>query len=181
MKEEIDRWALWKRNVLDKYKDISNADIKAELKKTALPCAVLCSQVAGDFNFSCIIRSANNFNVKCVYYFGRKRFDRRGAQGCYHYSDVIFLPTIEEIKALKQEYVFVGLENNIPGTTSIKDFKYSINTLFVFGEEGIGIPKELIDLLDYKVEIPSRGSIRSLNIASAASIALYDYTVKTNL
>ena len=97
------------RNVLDKYKETSTEDIKEELKKTALPAAILMSQIEGDFNFSCIIRTANNFNISKVFYFGNKKYDKRGAQGTFNYTDVIFLSSLEEIKGLKQNYVFVGL------------------------------------------------------------------------
>ena len=173
-------WNLWERNVKDKYKSFSTEDIKSDLKKTALPYAVLMSQISGDFNFSCIIRTANNFNLSTVYYFGNKRYDKRGAQGTYHYSDVVFIPTLNEIVDLKQQYKFIGLENNIANTVPIKDFVWPDNTLLILGEEGTGIPPEIVDLLDYKVEIPSIGSVRSINVASAAAIAIYDFVSKFN-
>jgi tRNA G18 (ribose-2'-O)-methylase SpoU len=172
-------WNLWERNVKDEYKSFSTEEIKNDLKKTALPSAVLMSQISGDFNFSCIIRTVNNFNLSAVYYFGNKRYDKRGAQGTYHYSDVVFLPTLDDIIALKQQYKFIGLENNITDTVPIKDFVWPPNSLIVLGEEGSGIAQELINLLDYKVEILSRGSVRSINVASAAAIAIYDLVSKT--
>lgn len=168
----------WQRNVVDKYKDKSEEEIKTDLQATALPCAVLMSQIIGDFNFGTLIRAANNFNVKSIYYYGNKRYDKRGAQGTYIYSDVIFLPLLDDIKRLKRDYIFVGLENNIAGTIPLQSFQWDKRSILVLGEEGVGIPQSIIELLDFKVEIPSRGSVRSLNVASAASIALYDYYCK---
>jgi len=168
----------WQRNVVDKYKDKSEEEIKADLQTTKLPCSILMSQIIGDFNFGTLIRVANSFNVNKVYYYGNKRFDKRGCQGTYLYSDVVFLPLLEDIKRLKQDYIFVGLENNIKETIPLPYFQWDQRSMLVLGEEGVGIPQVILDLLDFKVEIPSRGSVRSLNVASAASIALYDYYVK---
>lgn len=173
-----ERFTLWQRNVVDKYKDLPNEKIKEDMKKSALPCGVMMSQIEGDFNFANVIRTANNFNVGKVFYFGNKKYDRRAAQGCYHYSDVIHLSTLDEIKALKNDYVFVGFENNVPDVIPIETFEWQPNSIVVIGEEGNGIAKEVYDILDYKVTIPTRGSIRSLNVASAYAIAIMDYWMK---
>jgi tRNA G18 (ribose-2'-O)-methylase SpoU len=53
--------------------------------------------------------------------------------------------------------------------------------LFIFGEEGCGIPKSILDHCNHHgmiVEIPQFGSVRSLNVASAASIVMYDYVTR---
>lgn len=176
--EQIDYFTLWQRNVLDKYKSVPDELVKEDLKKSASKCAVMMSQIEGDFNFSCVIRSSNNFNVSKVFYYGNRRFDKRGCQGTHHYTDVIFLSSIEDIINLKKDYKFVGLENNVDNVIPMKDFKWHENSLLILGEEGTGIPECVMKLLDYKVEIPSNGSVRSINVAAAASIALYDYTCK---
>ena len=179
MEKKIDeKWTDYTRNVVDKYKDWTTEKIREDLSINASPNAVLMSQVQGDFNFSSVIRSANNFNVGNIYYFGNKKFDRRGSCGTHLYMDIRFLESLEEIRALKKKYVFVGLENNHPNTSRLQDFFWPPNACLVLGEEGAGIPPEVISLLDDMVEIPSFGSVRSLNVASAASIALYDYRVK---
>jgi tRNA G18 (ribose-2'-O)-methylase SpoU len=166
------------RNVRNQYKGMSNEQIKEELKKTKLPCSILCQNIEGDFNMSCIVRTANNFNVSNIYYYGRRRFDRRGCCGCYLYSSLTYIEDIDDVYLLKNQYSFIGFDNNVPGVSSIKGFVYPRNTLFVFGEESIGISNEVFSMLDHIVEIPSRGSVRSLNVAVAAGIALSDYWTK---
>ena len=56
----------------------------------------------------------------------------------------------------------------------LDDFKFDTNEkyVFVFGNEGQGIKKEIIDLADYKVFI-EMSNIDSLNVGVAASIILY--------
>lgn len=178
MKEADDKWFLWQRNVHDRYKDMPTEDIKADLRKNATSLAVLIANVEGDFNIGSVIRSANNFGASKVFYFGRKQFDPRGAVGTVHYSEVVHLPTLDAVKELKLHYIFVGVENNVPKTEPLHDFVHPPVGLYVVGEEQAGIPKEILELCDHVVEIPSRGSVRSLNAGCAASIVLYDYASK---
>lgn len=177
-KEVDDKFTLWSRNVRDQFKELSTEEIRISLQKTCSPAAILMSQIEGDFNISSVIRSANSFNFHKVFYYGRKKFDRRGACGVYKYTDVIHLSSMEEILALKSSYEFVALENNIKASSPIQDFVWKKNSIIVVGEENSGIQKDILDICDKFIEIPSMGSVRSLNAASAASIAMYDYSIK---
>lgn len=170
-----------KRNVIDKYKGWMQELIREDVKKKTFPFAVMMAQVVGDFNFSSVIRSANFFGASEVFYYGRKKFDRRGAQGAYHYTDVKFLASMDEIKILKEKYSFVALENNIEREmVSLSSFSWSEEKppIILLGEEGQGIEKEILDLCDFFVEIPGFGSVRSLNLGCAGSIAMYDFVSK---
>lgn len=166
------------RAVRDKYKGMSNEFIKADIKQNSFPCGVLMSHLKGDLNFGVIIRAANNFGLGEIFYYGQRKIDRRSAIGTYLYSDIKYLSNLDEIKKLKERYVFIGLENNIEDARPIKEFEWPKNSLIILGQEGVGIEDDLMILLDCMVEIPSLGSCRSLNVASAASIAIYDYITK---
>lgn len=172
-----ERFTLWQRNVIDKFKDISTEDIKTELQKTALPGGCFMNQIEGDFNFSNVIRTANAFNMSKVFYYGKKRFDRRGTMGTHHYTDVQYLSSVDDIKKLKDEYRFVGLENNITKPTiDINRYKFAANSIIIIGEENAGLTNDILDLCDDLVEIPTFGSVRSLNAATAAAIAMNIYS-----
>ncbi len=169
-------------NVIDKYKSFSIEEIKADLQKSVLPGAVLMTQMVGDFNISNVIRTANFFNLSKVYYIGNRKIDRRGCVGTYKYTDVCFLPTFQDLIHLKKEYQFVALENNINKPTFfLKDFIWVKKSLIIIGEEGCGISEEILDLCDQFIEIENRGSVRSLNAATAAAIAINDYATKCPL
>jgi tRNA G18 (ribose-2'-O)-methylase SpoU len=168
-----DRFSLWLRNVVDKYKSLPNEEIKLDLQKTALHSAIMMSQVEGDFNFGNVVRTANFFNLQCVYYFGKKHWDRRSSLGVQTYTKIEHIGSVEEIAALKTQYRFVGLENNVDRKTiNIFNYTFQPNTLLIVGEESVGLSSEIMDLCDDLVEINSFGSVRSLNVASAASIAI---------
>lgn len=179
--KNMERWSLWQRNVVDKFKDFSTEEIKENLKKNSPPLAILMAQIDGDFNFSNIIRTANSFGIVDIFYHGRKRFDKRGACGTHHYANLHHLTSFDEVKLLKSEYKFVGMENNREGTIRLNEFIWpKEKTLICLGEENSGINEEVSSLLDFMVEIPSYGSVRSLNVGSAAAIAIYDYFLKEN-
>jgi tRNA G18 (ribose-2'-O)-methylase SpoU len=163
----------WTRNVLDKYKLLSNEEIKIDLKNNSLPFAVMMQHIEGDFNIGSVIRTANSLGAREIFYFGKKKYDKRAACGVYNYSDVKYLVSIEEIISLKEKYFFVGLENNIKNKThNINNYKWRENSLIVIGEEGSGLTQPVIDLCDDFVEIPGRGSVRSLNAGVASGIAM---------
>lgn len=179
---EIDpKWTMWLRNVTDDLKGLSKEDIKKIVKERSLPFAIMMSNLQGDFNFGTIIRSANALGANQVFYYGKKKFDRRSALGTYHYIDVNYLSSYEEVVLLKEKFSFVALENNITrNIISLPKFNWQTPKipLIIVGEESIGISEDVLNISDYFVEIPSRGSVRSINAGSAASIAMYDFVSK---
>jgi tRNA G18 (ribose-2'-O)-methylase SpoU len=172
-----DHFSSWSRNVIDEFKPLSIQEIKAKLAATAYPFAVCFENWIGDFNFSSGIRNANGFNAKEVFYLGNKRYDKRGAQGTYAYTDVQFLSTVDELTALKSKYVFVGADN-IKGAVSLVDYKWAKNSLIIFGSEGVGLTPAVQAMCDDMVAIPMSGSVRSFNCGTSSGILMYDYVSK---
>jgi len=167
----------WQYNVADHFKDKSQDQIRQSLKETALPFAVLCENIISDFNMSSLFRNANGFNAKEIFYLGDKRYDKRGAQGVYNYSKITWLPTIDDLIKLKEQYVFIAIDN-IAGSVPIFTYNWPANALMVFGSEGVGITPFMQGLCDVIVSIPMIGSVRSFNCASAGGMAMYDYVSK---
>ncbi len=165
----------WERNVADHFKNKSEEEIKAELSRMAWPFAVCFEQWVGDFNMGSGIRNANAFNAQEVFYVGNRKWDRRSSVGVYNYTEVKWIPTIEEFKKLQDRYVIVGIDN-IPGkSVPLDTYKWSMNTLMVFGEEGTGLTQEMQGLCRDIVEIEMYGSVRSLNCGVASGIVMNDF------
>lgn len=172
-----DHFTLWQRNVVDKYKDMPTEDIKLDLQRTAFPFAVCVENLIGDFNMGTVIRNANGFNAKEVYYLGNKKFDRRSMVGVQNYTDIKFISTIDELVKPHDQYVFVGVDN-VEGSVDVINYQFKPNTLFIFGEEGVGLSKPMQLLCDDIVSIPMFGSVRSFNCGVASGIVMYDYIRK---
>jgi TrmH family RNA methyltransferase len=69
------------------------------------------------------------------------------------------------------------LATTVDGEVSLADPEFeralAAPTAWLFGPEAHGLPTELAAMADHRVRIPMPGNAESLNIASAASICLY--------
>jgi tRNA G18 (ribose-2'-O)-methylase SpoU len=162
-------------NVVDEYKGWHPDKIKQEIKKNTFPYAVMMQHIGGDYNISTLVRNANAFGASKVFYYGRRKWDRRGSVGTHHYTDLIHLDDLEDLKLLKEKYYFVGIENNVPQAKNIQGYVPRSNTLFIFGEEGNGILPEILELCDEVVYVQQYGSVRSLNVGTCSGIVMNDY------
>jgi len=182
------------RNVRDQFKGRSNEDIKSELDKDRSEMVLCLSNEIRDMNLSSCIRSANSFNIDHVVMAGRRNYDRRGAVGSQNYIDVqhredMLSVLLEYTMSGPDPYRLVALEydERYP-MTELSEYEWSPRTLLVTGEEGRSVPDWILNcavpngkdgmITADIVYIPMMGTVRSLNLASAVSIALYDYTTK---
>jgi tRNA (cytidine/uridine-2'-O-)-methyltransferase len=58
------------------------------------------------------------------------------------------------------------------GATSYLDFRYATSDILLFGRETAGVPEAVAAAADAKVKIPIKPSLRSLNVAMAAAMAI---------
>ena len=132
----------------------------------------------GDFNIGTLVRNANAFNADKVFYYGRSKWDRRGAVGTHNYMSVERI-NMDEILELKRSHRFVAIEI-AESSTLLYDYEWNFNepTLLIFGEEGVGVTSEMMDLADDIVEIPQYGTVPSMNVGTTSGIVLYDYCKK---
>jgi tRNA G18 (ribose-2'-O)-methylase SpoU len=172
-----DHFSAWQYNVADHFKDKTIDEIKDTLKETANPFAVCCEHLIGDFNLGTVIRNANAFNAKEVFYVGDKKWDRRSAVGVHNYTSVQWLATIDDLVKLQEKYVIVGVDN-VPGSVPISSYNFVPNTLFVFGEEGVGLTPAMQSFCQDIIEIPMYGSVRSLNCGVASGIVMHSFVEK---
>jgi tRNA G18 (ribose-2'-O)-methylase SpoU len=180
MKNSIQpRWNSWTCNVEDRFKSMSIDQIKETLRTTSHNFAVMMEHWQGDFNIGTMIRNSNAFNAEKVFYYGKKKYDRRGTVGTHHYVDLNFISDYNDLVSLKSDYVFVCLDN-IEGSVSMESFVWPDNAIMIFGEEGIGLSEEMLSLADHVVSITQYGSVRSMNVGTTSGIAMYDYLNKLN-
>jgi TrmH family RNA methyltransferase len=62
----------------------------------------------------------------------------------------------------------------LDGATSLYEARWSGTLAWVFGAEGQGVRRELIDAAKLRVRIPMPGAVESLNVAAAAAICLFE-------
>jgi len=172
-----------KRNVTDQLAWAKREDILETINPHKIPISLLLVNIERDNNIGNIIRSANTFGVEEVLIYGRKKFDRRTSVGAEFFMQFRHIRFIEEIAPLRQEFdLILGLEQT---ATSVELHSYewpeNQNILIAVGNEGQGLPQEILDICETTLEIEQYGTTRSLNVSVATGIVLYDYRVKREL
>jgi tRNA G18 (ribose-2'-O)-methylase SpoU len=175
------------RAVVDYMKWMNTIEIKGELEKNKNNFGILMVNIDYDNNSGNIVRTANAFGADEVILYGRRKFDRRSSMGTEFYMNFQQIRFVEEIdEALKDYDLIVGLDN-IDGSISIFEYNWGMvngnnspKTLICLGQESAGLPQEIINRCNTLVNIPQYGSVRSLNVGTAAGIAMYDFVKKSN-
>jgi len=74
-------------------------------------------------------------------------------------------------------YTILGVEQTAY-SESLSSYKFPDKCVLVLGQEQLGIPPDILLLLDKCIEIPQFGMIRSLNVHVSASIVIWQYILQ---
>lgn len=164
------------RNLVDKFKGMSNEAIVAELDKTRIPLEIAIENLAHDFNIGTVVRNANAFNVARVHIIGKRKYNRRGAMVTDKYLHIDHFATVDEFvdDAHARGMKIIAVDNNRPESKALQKTQISVNSILVFGSESDGISQELLDKSDGAFYIEQLGSTRSINVGCASAVAMYE-------
>lgn len=181
------------RNVIDSFKGMEEDIIRGEQEKRRTPMISIALNMTHDFNKGSVLRNHSAF-VGGRFIFlnkpndqiigspeGTKRWDKRGAVGVQNYNTIEHR-SIEHWRELFDELREQGYRIYAVDNTSGYDPRpiYAVEmpekSVFVYGEEGPGIPDEILKSCDEMIYIPQQGvTPRSVNVAVAAGIVMYEY------
>lgn len=168
-------------NVADDFRHLSLPDLRILSATRALPYAVAMANVTGDLNMGVIVRSACILGAERVYMFGRRKYDRRSTVGAHHYIPIVHVEMDWEdgidwdamLRALRVDgYTPVLIEQ---GGEPLYTWNVALTpgrVCLVMGPERDGIPEDVV-VNERCYSIPQPGILRSLNVSTAASIAMY--------
>lgn len=170
-------------NVVDAYKHLPVEELKQIADANRLPFAVGLANITGDLNTGVIIRTSCVFGAEKVFIFGRRKYDRRSTVGAHHYIDIVAQTTINGpadefdwnimLHTIRVNgYTPVLIEQNGEPIDSLNVSLHSPICL-VFGAEDKGIPAEVCRT-ELCYSIPQPGILRSLNVSTAAGIAIWN-------
>lgn len=137
---------------------------------------VACPQLRTNANFAAILRTASCCGLTDVIVAGQQKVERKvardGADEIRVRSHRSLLPVLGELK--REGFALIGLEQTT-NSVSLYDFAFPRKSVLVVGTERGGIPQDQLDFLDHTVEIPVFGLPHSFNVATATSIAIYEF------
>ncbi|HEV3308978.1 MAG TPA: TrmH family RNA methyltransferase [Chloroflexota bacterium] len=140
------------------------------------PLILLLDNVDKAPNIGGILRTADAFLAESVLV-NRAEPDVAGAMGAEHWQPVEWKVDLVEAIGERRRlgYALVVLEQE-PDAVPIREFRFPMKTMLAVGAEMYGVSKEVQDMADATVFIPQAGLVKSLNVTTAAAIAVYEYS-----
>jgi tRNA G18 (ribose-2'-O)-methylase SpoU len=137
---------------------------------------VACAAMRSHVNLSHIVRTCGCFGIPRVIACGAARLHERIARDG---ADSVTLevhrslpPVLDRLRA--EGFEIVGLEQ-ATHSEPLFGFAFAARTVLVVGNERTGLEEDVLARLDRVAEIPMYGLPHSLNAATSASIAVYEY------
>ncbi len=105
----------------------------------------------------------------CGFLLSDKRF-KRVVMDYMDEEKIEFYPSSEVFLESKKNQRIVLMTTK--ASISYTRFKFEKNDTILFGRESAGVPKSFHNLIKYRLKIPMKNNMRSLNIASSVAIVL---------
>lgn len=144
---------------------------------------VFLNNVTSPENVGSIVRTCAAFGVKTVIfdYLSCSPFVRRCVRvsmgNCFRLNIVKSDSPLNDLKKLKALGNTVYSFELTDKSEDLRQVSFQKNAVFVFGSEGHGVEKEIIELSDQVVEIKMATEVGSLNVSQSAAIALYQLSL----
>lgn len=163
------------RNVADEFKGQPHEVIVEQLDKRGVQLEIAIENLERDFNMGTIVRNANAFGVRRVHVIGRKQWNKRGAMMTDKYLEVRYHSDVASFMAEQTDKTVVAIDI-VAGAVPLGRAELALNAVLVFGAEGPGLSREMLEAASQVVCIEQLGSTRSVNVGVAAGIAIYEWT-----
>lgn len=146
------------------------------------PLVVCASLVENPMNLGMLCRTAEAFRLESLVLsdlaLTRNRKFRQVAVATYPWQPVVACAAEQLPQWLaerrRQSYSPIALDLH-PQATPLPDMRFPERTVLVLGRELTGIPSAVTAACDRSVVIPQYGVVQSLNVQTAAALAIYAY------
>ena len=137
---------------------------------------LVLEKLKADFNVPKIFRSAEAFGARAVHMIDIGPFDPAPAKGGFKHVPARFHQQLDDCLRVLLDDGYTLLAMDPFADALIGDVELPSKSAFILGHELRGLSEEVLaDERVQRVRIPQWGSVDSLNVAVAASVALYEY------
>lgn len=164
-------------NALWRYERQRRANLRAS--PGPVPVALVLDRLRPDFNVPKIFRSAQAFGAHSVHLVDIGPFDPAPGKGAFKHVPARFHADFGRCREalLADGFGLVALDPY--AGTELPEAQLPERCAFILGHESEGLSEAVLgDARVARVAIPRIGSLDSLNVAVAASIALYEFTCR---
>jgi len=103
------------------------------------------------------------------------RYLKRAGLDYWPYVDLHYHPNIEAFWQMQQQKDGKLIGFTVRGSGNYLDYQYQENDWLLFGSETAGLPKEVLELCDYRAYIEiAQPQVRSLNLSVSVSVGLFE-------
>jgi len=152
---------------------------ESELINQAAGLIIVAHQLQDPGNLGTIIRTAEAVNASGIA-ITRNTVDPlnpkviRASMGSILRVPIVSIPDISRFISSCKQNGFQTIATDVIAKQTHFDLDLKRKTLVILGQEGSGLPGDLMDLVDVQIKIPMAGTIDSLNVATAATVILYE-------
>lgn len=160
------------------YSSINDILAAAEAKGEA-PLLVICDELSDPHNLGAILRSAECAGAHGVIIPKRRSVGLTAVVGKASAGAIEYMPVARvsnlsaAIRELKERGVWI-YGTAAEGASPLYQTDLTGPAAIVIGNEGVGMSRIVAESCDFKVSIPMKGHISSLNASAAAAILLYE-------
>ena len=135
-------------------------------------------------NTAAIIRTCACLGAKleiiepCGFLLSDKRF-KRVVMDYMNEKEITYYQSSEEFFKSKKNQRIVLMTTK--ASVSYTEFKFNKNDTILFGRESAGVPENIHKQVKYRLKIPMKNNMRSLNISSSVAIILAESLKQTKL
>jgi tRNA G18 (ribose-2'-O)-methylase SpoU len=137
---------------------------------------LVCAPMRSNVNLSRIARAAGCCGIERIVCTGPAKLDRKiardGADAVVIETHRTLAPVLDKLR--DAGYRLVGLEQTT-NSRNLHDYTFARRTALVIGNERTGLTEDVLTQLDDVLEIPVWGLPYSYNVATATTMALYEY------
>ncbi len=140
---------------------------------------IILDEIQDPHNFGAIIRTAVSAGADGIIISDKNSAKVnhtviKTSSGATNYIKISKEPNIYKTIEILQESNYKIIGTVLNSNDDIYSFKFPDKCAVVFGGEGDGLRKNIINLCDNLVKIPMKGKIASLNVSVSAGVTLYE-------
>jgi tRNA G18 (ribose-2'-O)-methylase SpoU len=153
--------------------DISLQEYKELVKN---PLYIILDNLRSAFNVGAIFRTCDALRVSGLFLCGYTAYPphiklQKTSMGTIDYVPwKHFDKTVDAVKYLQDQGIPVWAAETTSHSQSLYDVKFPCKLGLVFGNEALGVSRQVVDMCDNLIEIPQWGFKNSLNVAISCGI-----------
>jgi tRNA G18 (ribose-2'-O)-methylase SpoU len=142
---------------------------------------VLLDHIRSAYNVGSIFRTSDSANVDTLFLTGwcatppNPKLNKTALGSIENVRWEHYCDPIQAVKEIKSQGVKIVCFETTNNAVSLFNYTHDSDSCLIFGNEENGIQPEVLALADAVIKIPQYGIKESLNVASAAAIAIYEF------